>query len=143
MSGSAAMHVFRRLWESIVSRDNQHTIFGFDHEADVNAARLGYELFFKQALTEDQAERLGISMHYAFGAVLGIVYQFIRPPVYSDAAFGAFLWLCADEMPIGASGISDPFAKSTASHTGAFAAHIIFGAVTGYITRLLQSGRND
>jgi hypothetical protein len=142
LSGSAAMHVFRLVWENVGSRDGRHTLFGFDRESDVNAARLGYELFFDRVLSEAQAGRVGVAMHYAFGAVLGIAYQFIPPPARSDVAFGALLWLCADELLIAVSDISDPFRKSAASHASAFAAHLIFGAVTGYTTRLLQSGRN-
>jgi hypothetical protein len=142
LSGAAAMHVFRAVWESAVSRDKRHTIFGFDREADVNATRLGYRLFSKQVPAEEQAGRIGLALHYAYGSILGILYRITWSDGRSDAALGALLWLCADEIPIAVSGISDPFAKSAASHTSAFAAHLIFVGVTGRITRVLQSGRN-
>lgn len=43
------------------------------------------------------------------------------------AVFGALLWLCADEIPISFSGVSNPFKKSAVSHGSALAAHLLFG----------------
>lgn len=140
LAGSAVMHGFRLIWERTVSRDARHTIFGFDDEADANGARLAYQLFSRDVLPAPQARRIGIAMHYGLGTALGVAYQFSWPVACSDNWFGILLWLCADEIPISAVGISDPFAKSAASHTGALAAHLIFGGVTGRLTRLVQSG---
>jgi hypothetical protein len=137
LAGAAAMHGFRLAWEAVLSRDNRHTIFGFDHEADVNAARIVYELFSKERLPDQPAGRIGLAMHYLFGAGLGILYQVTWRTAGSDAAFGMLLWLCADEIPISLSGISDSFAKSAASHASALAAHVIFAGVTGRTARLL------
>lgn len=135
------MHGFRLLWETVITRNPHNTIFGFDHEADVNAARLISRLSSTANLTEDQARQLGVFMHYALGATLGIVYKLTWHPHDSGAVFGVLLWLCADEIPMGVSGISDPFKKSTASHAGALAAHLVFGCVTAKAVRAMQSER--
>lgn len=135
------MHGFRLFWETATSRDNRETIFGFDHEADVNAARLVFRLFSTTNLTEHQAGQLGIVMHYALGAMLGIIYKPTWHPADSGALFGALLWLCADEIPISVCGISDPFKKSAASHASALAAHLAFGCATAQVVHVMRSKR--
>jgi hypothetical protein len=142
LAGSAAMHGFRLLWEHAIGRDRRHTIFGFDHESDINAARIASQLVTRSNIEERQASQIGIAMHYAFGATLGIVYTLAWRPADSYGLFGTLLWLCADEIPISASRISDPFAKSAASHASALAAHLVFGRVTAEVVRALRSGRS-
>jgi hypothetical protein len=142
IAGSAAMHSFRIFWETAISRDTRDTIFGFNHEADVIAARLVFRLFSNRTLTEHQAGQLGIAMHYWLGATLGIVYKLACCSAGSGALFGALLWLYADEMPISLSGISDPFKKSAASHASALAAHLVFGCVTAQAVQVMQPERS-
>lgn len=143
LTGAAAMHGSRLLWEMAVGRHSRHTIFGFDHEADINAARLASRLLRRSTLGERQAAQIGIAMHYAFGAVLGVVYALAWRPTDSSGLFGTLLWVCADEIPISASRISNPRAKSAASHASALAAHLIYGSVTAEVVRALQSGRSS
>lgn len=133
------MHGFRLLWECAILHDSRHTIFGFDHKADVNAARLTYRVLWDESLPEEKAGRMGMGLHYAFGAMLGMLYQACDGGGNHGAIFGALLWLCADEIPISASGIFNPFAKSAASHASALAAHVVFGFVTAKTLRVLQS----
>ncbi len=137
------MHGFRILWEAAIGKDGRHTIFGFDPESDINAARYASRLLTRSTLDDRQSGQVGIAMHYAFGAALGIVYTLASRQKDSGGLFGSFLWLCADEIPISASGISDPFKKSAASHASALAAHLIFGSVTAGVVRALQSGRSS
>ena len=141
LAGSAAMHGFRVLWEMAVGSDSRHTIFGFDGESDINAARLASRFVTRSNIEQRQAGQIGIAMHYAFGAALGIVYTLAWRPAWSGSLFGTLLWVCADEIPISASRISDPFAKSAASHASALAAHLIFGSVTAEVVRALRSGQ--
>jgi hypothetical protein len=131
------MHGFRLLWENAISHNPRDAIFGFDHTADVNAARLAARLFSNTTLSERQAGQLGMVMHYGLGATLGITYAW--RPADSGVLFGVLLWLCADEIPISLSGISDPFGKSPASHASALTAHVVFGYVTAQAVRAMQS----
>ena len=143
LAGAAAMHVLRLGWEAVVSSNSRHTIFGFDHEADVNSARLLSSQFLSnRELDERSAAHLGLTMHYAFGAALGIAYSLAWPRKNSALSFGAMIWLCADEIPITVTGISDPFAKSAASHGSALAAHFVFASVTDSVMRVLQTERS-
>ncbi len=129
--GAAVMHGFRLCWEARVD-SSRHAVFGFDHEADVNAARLVWFCISRENLTEERAAQLGLAMHYALGAMIGSFYAGISAQrgwsgKASGTLLGCLLWLCADEIPISISGISQPFQKSIASHAGALAAHLLFG----------------
>jgi hypothetical protein len=139
--GSAAMHGFRLVWEAALSHDSRDGIFGFDREADINAARRAYALFADDILPEPVARRWAIAMHYGLGATFGIFYVLSGAPRLSAATLGALLWIGADEIPISLSGISDPSAKSIASHAGALASHLLFGiAVTQTLRALMPIG---
>lgn len=136
LAGSLAMHGFRLVWEAAVSQDSRHAIFGFDQEADINGARRAYRLFSAEPLSESVARQLGIALHYGLGATFGMLYVLSGAPALSDASFGASLWICADEIPVTLSGISNPSAKSAASHVSALASHVLFAVV---VTRTLRA----
>jgi hypothetical protein len=135
------MHGFRVLWEIAIAKNSRQTIFGFDHESDINAARIASRLVLRSTPDERQAGQIGIAMHYAFGAALGMVYALAWRQADSCALFGTLLWVCADEIPISASRISDPFAKSVASHASALVAHLIFATVTAEVVERLAIER--
>ena len=137
VAGSASMHAFRVIWEAAVSHNRRHTIFGFDPEADVNGARLAYRIISDRRLAEPAARQLGIAMHYGLGATFGLFYALSGAPAISGAALGGLLWLFADEIPISATGISDPSAKSPRSHAAALASHLLFGIVVTQTVRAL------
>jgi hypothetical protein len=125
LAGSAAMHAFRLFWE--LEYCDKDGIFGFDREADVNSARLLYFWISQESLSECHAARVGLALHYAYGAMLGSLYGVTRdrPGRFGKgmaSRLGVLLWLCADEIPISLSRISNPFRKSIASHAGALTA---------------------
>ena len=128
------MHGFRLLWESATDKKPEYGIFGFDREADVNSARLVSAVFLRQRLTDSQAERLGLALHYAYGGAIGASYAALSSRLpqgrsTSGLAFGVVLWLLGDELPVSLSGVSNPFRKTAASHAGALACHLLFSAV--------------
>lgn len=143
LAGSAAMHGFRFWWEKATHYRRKNAIFGFDHEADVNSAHL-LASYFRSSLPESQAARLGLGLHYTYGATLGTLYAATRSRNPFGKAqvisFGVFLWLYADEVPIALTGVSNPLGKSTASHAGALVAHLIFAITVENTLRLCQVG---
>jgi len=141
LAGSAAMHGFRLVWEAAVAHDSRHTIFGFDREADANGARRAYGFFSDDVLPEHVARRWGIAMHYGLGATFGIFYALSCAARLSGSTLGALFWLGADEIPVSLSGISDPSAKSIASHAGALASHLLFGVTVNRTLRALVGPR--
>ncbi len=134
------MHAFRLLWERLAGHSPKHGIFGFDYEADVNSVQLLCSAIGVEELQDDVAAKLGLTLHYAYGAALGALYSVFaarRPWVRRGfgTAFGSVLWLIADELPISAAHVSRPFDRSGASHAGALASHLLFGATVDAFTR--------
>lgn len=141
LAGSATMHVFRLGWEAAINSDPQNGIFGFDREADVNSAYVVCDLISRERPSELQAGRIGVALHYVYGAALGAVYALTKTRAPSIARIdtgivGALLWLGADELPIALLGISDPFRRSVASHGSALVAHLVFAITVDRIVRL-------
>jgi hypothetical protein len=133
------MHAFRIWWERYTRHRSRDAIFGFDREADVCSAWM-LLAWVPDTISEETAARVGLALHYLYGTSLGCMYASVRNPKgwFSKMAgipLGIALWLCADEIPIALSGISNPFRKSTASHGGALAAHLLFAAALEDVLR--------
>ena len=148
LAGSLTMHAFRLVWESGTNNQPELGIFGFDHEADVNATRLLCSSFMEQSISEEKAAKMGLALHYAFGAGIGTLYALLasrKPQVRAGfgTAFGSFVWLFADEIPISVSGISHPMRKKVASHAGALAAHLLFGFTLEAVSKVAAHRRNS
>jgi hypothetical protein len=138
--GSAAMHIFRLGWEAVINRDPRKGIFGFDNEADVNFIYLIYRCIPLDRPPKARAARIGLALHYVYGASLGALYALTKPRVRgiaqsSGVAPGALLWIGADELPISLTGISDPFRRSIASHASALIAHVVFAVTVDQMVR--------
>lgn len=143
LAGSAVMHGFRLWWEITTGDCPRHAVFGFDREADVQSAQLLYLWFSDERPSEQQAARFGLALHYLYGAVLGSLYAVALPRnnwlgKSGGSPLGALLWLCADEIPISAAGISNPFRRSVASHGSALAAHLLFAATVENTLRAFE-----
>lgn len=133
IAGAAAMHAFRLLWESAAHDQPRHGIFGFDREADVNSARLMSSVVLRRTITDVEAEKLGLALHYGYGAAMGVFYEALN--VRAPAAFGSVLWFVGDEIPISMLGLTDPSRRSVASHLAALGAHLLFGCVVDAVIR--------
>ena len=96
-------------------------------------------------LSHEQKEKGGPIVHYAFGALMGATYGTIAEGV-PDAtfgfgtAFGAALFAGADLVAVPALDLSGSPADSPASSlTTPFAAHLVYGAVTEAVRRLVRA----
>lgn len=139
LTGSALMHAFRICWELATRHHSRHAIFGFDCEADVRSARL-LLAWTPDNISEETAARVGLALHYVYGTALGCLYASVRNPKgwfskMSGLPVGTALWLCADEIPIAVSGVSNPFRKSSFSHGGALAANVLFAVALEDVIR--------
>lgn len=134
LAGSLGMHLFRIAWEHTTSHRAEDGIFGFDHEADVNSARLAAALFRECSLKESCAANVGMGLHYAYGSALGVACSCLLHEIDSPLLLGSMLWLIADEIPISLCTISNPIRKSVASHTGAFLSHYVYAAIFVRVT---------
>ena len=85
----------------------------------------------------------GAIIHYAFGGAVGAIYgaaasQNREITAWGGIPFGATVWLVADEIGVPLSGFSKaPTDYPLQTHLSAFASHLIYGATTEGIRRLL------
>ncbi len=104
--------------------------FGLSSKTDANAARA----FFGSSLEQQTAERIGAAVHYVFGIATGAAYAAVAgkyPALRAarGAAFGAGLWLLADELAVTVTRLEKPRAANARSHGSALAAHVLYGMI--------------
>lgn len=91
--------------------------------------------------------RLGTAAHYAFSASLGVAYalavrRFPALRTCGGVAYGAAVWLVADEMVMPALGLSrSPQRLTPGIHAYALAGHLIYGATLDAASRELTRTR--
>ncbi|MEP0545594.1 MAG: DUF1440 domain-containing protein [Rhodothermales bacterium] len=109
--------------------------------ATVKAASAISEGVFDHELTDEQKERAGPAVHYAFGGGTGAAYGAAAEwlPEMTAAAglpFGTAFWLVADEAAVPALGLSKaPTAYPLSVHAESLAAHLVYGLVTEFVRR--------
>jgi putative membrane protein len=91
----------------------------------------------------------GSIVHYAFGGAVGAIYgaaasQNREITAWAGIPFGATVWLVADEIGVPLSGFSKaPTEYPLQSHVSALATHLVYGATTEGVRRLLMRPRFD
>lgn len=159
--GAYAMNQFQSLWSSAskaVSDESQKREPKDDSEdATVKVARAISERLFGHELTDSEKKWAGPVVHYSFGTAVGVLYGALTQTVPASragrgAAFGAGVWLAADEIGVPAAGLSKPTSKVPASsHISALAAHLVTallliwlcglqGRATGTRNRIVEGG---
>lgn len=104
----------------------------------VSEGALGHEL------TGEEKAWAGPTVHYAFGTANGTVYGVLaevepRVTFGSGLAFGAFVWLVADEGAVPASGLSaPPWTYPPSTHVYSLASHLVFGLTLEATRRLVR-----
>jgi hypothetical protein len=98
----------------------------------------------------DEDKPLGGSLvHYAFGGAVGAIYgaaasQNPAVTAWAGLPFGATVWLIADEIGVPLAGFSKgPTQYSLESHASALATHLVYGATTESVRRLLTLGTRN
>jgi putative membrane protein len=94
----------------------------------------------------EQKARLGPVVHYSFGTLQGAVYATVlemsgvQSGFIPALAFGAGLFVLADEIAVPALGLSGkPSESSLSSHLFGFASHLVYGISTDIATRGLRA----
>lgn len=99
-----------------------------------------------RTLTDRELERASPAVHYLFGATMATLYGMAaewsdRVRVGAGAAFGALLWIAADEIAIPVFGLADPERPYPLErHAQSLASHIVYGMTTELV-RQLGAGR--
>ncbi len=124
-------------------------IIGIQHHKDESStAALGRILYEQMAGKEPQSgvkSLLSNAIHWSYGIAQGGIYGLARADVdgldlLGGSAFGLGLWLFGDELVVPLLGLQDgPTAYSSATHTNRLAMHVVYGATTALVTKVLQS----
>ena len=86
----------------------------------------------------------GSVVHYAFGAAVGALYGAAAAKnrgitSWAGLPFGATVWLIADEIGVPLAGLSKaPTEYPISSHASALATHLVFGATTEAVRKLVM-----
>lgn len=112
---------------------------GMDEAQDDAAERLANTIsvgVFDRELTKSEKETAGTALHYAYGITMGGLYGAaveLAPDVTvgAGAAYGALIWLTADEGVVPALGLSkSPTEYPLSIHAYALASHLVYGLTT-------------
>jgi hypothetical protein len=150
--GTFAMSETQRWWTLAVDGDAPQSAGGRHDARDwqersehQNSNELAAQAFarciLRRRLTKRELRVAAPLLHYAFGAAMGALYGAYaeRRRVHgTGAAFGATVWLAADEIAMPLLGLSDSTARRPYEmHVQSLAAHLVFGAATELARRSL------
>jgi uncharacterized membrane protein YagU involved in acid resistance len=105
-------------------------------DASIRTAEMISEKVFRRRLSRDEKKIAGPAVHYAFGVAMGALYGAAAEtsPVATagfGTAFGAAVFVAADEIAVPALGLSPNVKEAPLSkHVYGFASHLVFGAAT-------------
>lgn len=109
-------------------------------DATMRVAQLVSETAFERKLSRSEQDTGGTIAHYAMGGTCGAIYGALAeiwPDVSfgSGVAFGAAVWLAADEAIVPMLGLSKPSTEySLKTHCYSLASHLVYG-LTVELTR--------
>ncbi len=112
--------------------------------ATSKAANALSKMLLGRRLGPRDRRRMGTVLHYLFGGVSGALYGAAAERYPSVAAgrgapFGAAVWLLADEISVPAAKLAKPPDEYPVSaHAQSLAAHVVFGATTEGVRRLMR-----
>jgi hypothetical protein len=112
--------------------------------ATVKAANVIVEKVTGRKVPSDYKPLAGEAVHYGMGTTFAAVYGTLAEvaPVVTIAdgvAFGAGLWLLADELAVPAAGLSRPAREiPLTTHVYALVSHLVYGWITETVRRAVR-----
>jgi putative membrane protein len=112
--------------------------------ATVKAAQSISKSVFGKKIPKSKKRLAGEAVHYAMGATSGAIYgAAVEALPFTTAgdglAFGAAVWVLADEVSVPALQLSKPPTKIPAStHVYALASHLVYGWTTEVVRRAVR-----
>jgi putative membrane protein len=154
LAGAIAMTQFQNLWSKAShklkeSKGSQTASSEQKSEdATMKAAEKAAELAGHE-LSRDQKKKAAPLVHYGFATAMGALYgaitefsprQVRRHDLLSGMGFGSILFAGADEIAVPILGLSGSPAKApVSSHIYALASHLVYGATTGTVRKLVRA----
>jgi putative membrane protein len=153
LGGLAASWVMNRA-QAMVPPPGYGDASDTEHEDDatVKVARRLSCAVLHHDIDENEKERAGAMVHYAFGASLGALYGGLAEAMPAvrrgfGATFATAVWLIADELAVPSLHLAKPAnEKPMPLHAYALGSHLVYGAaletVRGGVQRLLDGHTN-
>jgi len=119
-----------------------------DDDATIRTANAVSELVLHHHLAKSEKEKAGAVVHYAFGVSSGAIYGAVAEvmpaaTVCEGTAFGAAVWLIADEGIVPALGLSrKPTDYPLSIHAHSFVSHLVYGLTTELVRRAMLKALN-
>ena len=143
---SYLMEQFQAAWEAAadaMSSDRKRAGRKSD-PATVKAANVIAKKITGRKIPRDYKPIAGEAVHYGVGATSAAVYGVLAEvaPVVTVAegtAFGAGVWLLANELAVPAAGLSKPAREiPVTTHIYALASHLVYGWITETVRRAVR-----
>jgi hypothetical protein len=115
-----------------------------DDDATVKTAARVSSALFDHPLSEDEKKLAGPAVHYAFGTLVGGLYGAAAELAPSTTAlrgmaFGAAVWLAADEVALPAFDLAKPPQEvPPEKHVYALASHLVYGLTADAVRRWIR-----
>lgn len=143
LAGAFAMNQFQALVSAVSKSQEQPQPENQDEDATIKTARALSRELFHHELTKEETKWAGPLVHYSMGKVMGAAYGAVAEkfPVAGaglGTAYGALVWLLADEIAVPLFGFAKgPEEYPLSSHVNALASHLVYGFITGLTRKLL------
>lgn len=115
-----------------------------DDNAAVRTANAVSEFVLDKHLTKSEKEKAGAVAHYTMGVASGAIYGAVAEAMPAataceGTAFGAAVWLIADEGVVPVLGLSkNPSEFPVSIHTYSIASHLVYGLTTELVRRAIR-----
>jgi hypothetical protein len=155
IAGTFAMSEFQAFWSRAIdgyesdSAGGRHDARDWqerseDDNANEQTAQMVAVHTIGRTLNDDELSIAAPAVHYAFGSAMGALYGMAveNAPVVragSGSAFGAAVWIGADEIAMPMLGLESPDNDRTFElHAQSFASHIVYGVTTELVRRAIR-----
>ena len=115
-----------------------------DEDATVKTATAISQRVLHRELTPAEKQLAGPLVHYAYGTTIGALYGGLAELMPVTAAglgmpFGMAIWMLGDEIAVPALGLAKPPTEyGPEVHADALSAHLMYGATTDLLRRVLR-----
>ena len=143
VGGLVASYVMERFQAGLSRLSNGNEEPPHDDPATYKVADAASRAVIGRSVPREDKPAAGSVVHYAFGGAVGAIYgaaaaQSDEVTAWAGVPFGATLWLVADEIGVPLAGFSKaPTEYPLGTHLSTFAAHLVYGATTETVRRLL------
>jgi putative membrane protein len=159
LAGTLAMNVAQRVWTHLADEAPPESAAGANDARDWQervesqnsnelAAQAVARLTLGRELTDPELAIAAPAVHFSFGAAAGALYGAFAhreaPTWQSGAAFGAALWLIADEVAMPLLGLSrSTRERPVEMHLQSLASHLVYGTVAEQVRGMSSALLDD